>query len=260
MVPKKWLAVWLLLNFFIFWLVGLTSSGYSLEGYMPGESEKVYQYAPIVHTAPDDRPIGILYMVDYGGNLYYYIVWEDEYFSNSLIDELYRLFRGLVYGGATQDIEVVKVNPDNGTFYFQTYDHTNVHGRFLSNGSCLWEEENRVIPNCTVNGTHINVYTVTWNHMLSLLPQNGTERAVLPMRHMTPNDYVALGMFRRTQKTIAGVAVNSLLLAVVATLAFNGLMYVTWRKGYLTREEQRKVRDAIMDGWRKLKEKVRGSK
>ncbi|WP_258085006.1 hypothetical protein [Thermococcus thermotolerans] len=260
MVSKKWLAVWLLLNFFIFWLVGLTSSGYSLEGYMPGESGKIDQYAPVVYTAPNDRPVGILYMVDYDGVLYYYIVWEDEYFSNSLIDKLYRFFRGLVYGGATQDIEVVKVSPDNGTFYFQTYDHTNVHGRLLGDGSCLWIEEDKIIKDCAVNGTHINVYTVTWNHMLSLLPQNGTERAVLLMRHMTPNDYVALGMFRRTQKTIAGVAVNSLLLAVVATLTFNGVMYFAWRKGYLTGQGQRKVKDGIMDGWRKLKEKVRRSK
>jgi len=257
MVSKKWIAMWLVLNFLIFWFVGLASSGYSLEGYMPWESEKIDQYAPIVYTAPEDRPMGILYMIDYDGVLYYYIVWEDEYFSNSLIDKLYRFFRGLVYGGATQDIEVVKVNPENGTFYFQTYEHSDVHGKLLENGSCLWVDEKEVIPNCTVNGTHINVYVVTWNHMLSLIPAEDTERAVLPMKHMTPNDYVALGMFRRTQRTIAGVAINSLLLAVVTTLAFNGIMYVAWRKGYLTKEGQRKVKDEIMDGWRKLRERMK---
>ncbi|NJE00624.1 hypothetical protein [Thermococcus sp. JdF3] len=258
MVSKKWITTWLVLNFLIFWFVGLASSGYSMEGYLPGESDKVDHYTPVVYTAPDDKPVGILYMVDYDGVIYYYIVWEDEYFSNSLIDKLYRFFRGLVYGGATQDIEVVQVNPDNGTFYFQTYGHTNVNGQLLDNGSCLWIEENTVVPDCAANGTHVKVYVVTWNHMLSLLPENGTERVVLPMRHMTPDDYVALGMFRRTQYSMAGITFDSLFLAIVATLAFNGVMFAAWRKGYFTREQQRKVRNEIHDGWRKVKEWLKG--
>jgi len=257
MVSKKWITVWLVLNFLIFWFVGLASSGYSMEGYMPGQSEKISEYTPVVYTVPNDRPVGILYMVDYDGVLYYYIVWEDEYFSNSLIDKLYRFFRGLVYGGATQDIEVVKINPDNGTFYFQTYGHTDVNGKLLDNGSCLWVDENQVIPHCTVNGTHIKVYVVTWNHMLSLIPQNGTERAVLPMKHMTPNDYVALGMFRRTQYSMAGITFSSLLMAVVATLAFNAVMFTAWKKGYLTRETQRKNREQVKSILREILEKLR---
>ena len=257
MVSKKIIVSWLVLNFLIFWFVGLASSGYSLEGYMAGGSEKISKYTPVVYTDPTDRPMGVLYMVDYDGNLYYYIVWEDEYFSNSLIDKLYRFFRGLVYGGATQDIEVVKINPDNGTFYFQTYGHTDVNGKLLDNGSCLWVDENQVIPQCTVNGTHIKVYVVTWNHMLSLIPQDGTERAVLPMKHMTPNDYVALGMFRRTQYSMAGITFSSLLMAVVATLAFNAVMFTAWKKGYLTREAQRKNRERVKGILREMLEKLR---
>jgi hypothetical protein len=261
MVSKKLVTVWLVLNFLIFWFVGLASSGYSLEGYLPGQSEKVDQYIPLVYTSPDDKPVGILYMVDYDGTINYHIIWEDEYFSRSLIDKLYRFLRGLIYGGATQDIEVVRVNPDNGTFYFQTYEHTDVHGKLLEDGSCLWIDENKVIPDCTVNGTHIKVYVVTWNHMLSLIPKEGTEMVVLPTRHMTPDDYVALGMFRRTQKTIGGVAINFLLLAVVATLAFNGVFYWAWRKGYLTKESQRRVRketrSALREMWNSMSKKLK---
>ncbi len=233
MVSKKIMISWLILNFLIFWFVGLTSSGYSLKGYLPGESSLVDRYTPLIYTSPGDKPEGILYMVDYKGVIYYYIVWEDEYFSNSIIDKLYRFFRGLVYGGATQDVEVVKINPNNGTFYFQTYEHTNVHGKILSNGSCLWMDNGMIVENCTKNGTHIRVYAVTWNHMLSLLPEEETGQTVVPMRHMTPNDYVSLGMFRRTQRTIGGVAVNSLLTALIATIVFNGLAYGAWKKGYL---------------------------
>ncbi|ASJ08574.1 hypothetical protein A3L11_04730 [Thermococcus siculi] len=261
MVSKKWVAIWLILNFLIFWFVGLASSGYSMEGYLPGESERIEHYTPLVYTSPDDKPVGILYMVDYDGTLYYYIVWEDEYFSNSLIDKLYRFLRGLIYGGATQDIEVVSVNPDNGTFYFQTYEHTDVHGKLLEDGTCLWIEEDKVIPDCTVNETHIKVYVVTWNHMLSLIPESGTEMAVLPMRHMTPADYVALGMFRRTQKTIGGVAISSLFLAVIATLVFNGFFYWAWRRGYLTKESQRRARKetkrTLSDSWDSLMRKLK---
>ena len=257
MVGKKVVISWLVLNFLIFWFVGLASSGYSLEGYMPGQSEKISEYTPVVYTTPDDRPVGILYMVDYDGTLYYYIVWEDEYFSNSLIDKLYRFFRGLVYGGATQDIELVMVNPENGTFYFQTYGHTDVNGKLLEGGSCLWVDENQVIPQCTVNGTHIKVYVVTWNHMLSLIPQDGTERVVLPMKHMSPSDYVSLGMFRRTQYSMAGIAFNSLILSLMATLVFNAAMFVAWKKGYLTRETQRRNREQVKKALREFLERLR---
>ncbi|NJE30535.1 hypothetical protein E3E38_05655 [Thermococcus sp. 18S1] len=257
MVSKKWISTWLILNFFIFWSVGLYTSGYSLEGYLPWESEEAENYGPIVYTPPNDLPDGILYMVDWDGSIYYYIVWEDEYFDNWLIDRLYRFFRALVYGGATQDIEVVKVFPDNRTVYFQTYEHTDVWAIVAPNESCTWLEKDLIVPDCAENGTHVKVYSVTWNHMLSLIPQEGTVRVILPMRRMTPADYVILGMFRRTQHTIAGVAINSLFLALVATVVFNSVMYVAWRKGYLTKEGQRKIRNEIRDGWRKLKERLK---
>lgn len=222
-------ATWLLLNLLVFWFVGLASSGYSLEGYLPGQGEKVDRYTPIVYAKPNDMPQGILYMVDYDGTIQYYIVWEDEYFSNSVIDKLYRFFRGLVYSGATQDIEVVKVNPSDGTFYFQTKGHVDVHGKLLPSGKCLWIERNVTVPNCAENGTHIRVYVITWNHMLSLQSENGTVKTELRMKHMTPEDYVFLGMFRRTQYSMAGITVNSLTIAVLATLAFNGILYLSWR-------------------------------
>ena len=241
MVSKKWLTVWLILNFLIFWFVGLASSGYSLEGYLRGQSTKVDQYLPTIYSKPDDLPLGILYMVDYDGTISYHIVWEDEYFSNSIIDKLYRFFRGLVYSGATQDIEVVKVNPNNGTFYFQTYGHEDVHGRILPDGSCLWLERNLTVPNCTEKGTHIKVYVITWNHMLSIMPENGTVRAHLKIRHMTPDDYVSLGMFRRTQYSMAVITFSSLTLTLIVTLIFNLFLYVAWRLGYLTKESQTRI-------------------
>jgi hypothetical protein len=256
-MKRKWIALWIVLNFVVFWFVGLYTSGYSLEGYLPWESEKISEYSPIVYTKPDDRPAGILYMADMNGDLYYYIVWDDEYFSNAIIDKLYRFFRGLVYGGATQDIEVVRVNPDNGSFYFQTYGHTNVHGKLLANNECLWIEENKVIPDCAVNGTHIRVYVVTWNHMLSLIPENDTVRAVLPMRHMTPDDYIALGMFRRTQHTIAGVAFDSMALALLMTGLFNVVLYFSWKRGWLTRNYYKKVREETRRGKKRLEDEIK---
>ncbi|ASJ02208.1 hypothetical protein A3L09_02460 [Thermococcus profundus] len=259
MIPKKKLVaitIWLILNVIIFWFVGLVSSGYSLEGYLPGQSDRVEWYAPVVHTTPGDEPMGILYMVDRHGTIYYYIVWQDEYFSNSLIDKLYRFLRGLVYGGATEDIEVVRVNPNNGTFYFQTYRHTAIHGKLFPNGSCVLADENSIIQNCSVNGTHLRMYVVTWNHMLSLNPEAGTKGTFLPMRRMSPDDYVSLGMFRRTQKTIGGVTVSALGVAVAATLLLNGVLYWAWRRGYLTEENRRKARkgtkSAVRDTWDSL--------
>ncbi len=241
MVSKKWIAAWFAVNFFIFWSVGLYTSGYSLEGYLPWESKDAPTYSPIVYSLPDDKPDEMLYMVDKDGSVYYYIVWEDEYFSNWLIDKLYRFFRALVYGGATQDIEVVKVFPENRTVYFQTYGHTDVWVTVNPDGTCLWPADNVEISNCAENGTHVKVYSVTWNHMLSIVPQNGTVRTILPLRRMSPVDYVILGMFRRTQMTIAGVAVDSIILGLFVTLAFNTFLYVAWRLGYLNKETQIKT-------------------
>ena len=241
MVSKKWIAAWFVLNFFIFWSVGLYTSGYSLEGYLPWESKDAPTYSPIVYALSNDTPDGMLYMVDREGNVYYYIVWEDEYFDNWLIDRLYRFFRALVYGGATQDIEVVKVFPENRTVYFQTYGHRDVWATVNPDGTCLWPEEDVKVPDCAENGTHVKVYSVTWNHMLSIIPQNGTVRTTLPLKRMSPTDYVILGMFRRTQMTIAGVAVNSIVIALLVTLAFNVFLYVAWRLGYLTKESQTKI-------------------
>ena len=227
------IVLWLILNTLLFWFVGLASSGYSLEGYLPWETEKVKEYSPVVYAEPGDMPQGILYMVSRNGMIQYYIVWRDEYFSNSVIDKIYRFFRGLVYSGATQDIEVFKINPEDGAFYFQTRGHVEVHGKLLPGGKCLWLERNVTVPNCAENGTHVKLYVVTWNHMLSLQPENGTVRAELKMRHMTPEDYVSLGMFRRTQYSMAGITFSSLSLALLTTLAFNGVLYLAWRKGYL---------------------------
>ncbi|NJE09630.1 hypothetical protein [Thermococcus sp. MAR1] len=257
MVSKKLIAAWFVLNFFIFWSVGLYTSGYSLEGYLPRETEEARTYGPIVYTLPDDPPDELLYMSDGSGNIYYYIVWKDEYFGNWLIDRLYRFFRALVYGGATEDIEVVKVFPHNRTVYFQTYEHTDVWAVVNPDGSCVWFERDLTVPDCAENGTHVKVYSVTWNHMLSIIPAEGTERVTLPMRHMTPGDYVILGMFRRTQHTIAGVAVSSLLIALIVTAAFNIVLYVSWRKGYLTKEGQMRIINEVKDEWKDLKKKLK---
>ncbi|ANF22813.1 hypothetical protein [Thermococcus piezophilus] len=233
MAKKRWIALWLFANFIIFWCVGLYTSGYSPEGYLPWESAKIQEYTPIIYTSSGDEPYGILSMADIKGNIYYYIVWEDEYFHNMIIDRLYRFFRSLVYGGNTYDIEVVKIYPDNNSIYLQTYEHTDVWATMQPDGSCLWN--GHTIPDCTEKGTHVKVYVVTWNHMLSLTPKNGTIRVGnLPMRHMTVDDYVSLGMFRRTQETIGGVAINSMLISALFTVAFNVVLYVSWRKGYLS--------------------------
>ncbi|NJE47121.1 hypothetical protein E3E35_06840 [Thermococcus sp. GR7] len=244
MAKKIWIALWLFINLLIFWSVGLYTSGYSLEGYLPWESAKIQEYTPIIHTFPGDEPYGILYMVDIKGNIYYYIVWEDEYFHNTIIDRLYHFFRSLVYNGNTYDIEAVKIYPDNNSVYLQTYEHTDVWATIQPDESCLWNGQ--TIPDCTEKGTHVKVYVVTWNHMLSLTPENGTIRVEnLPMRQMTVDDYVSLGMFRRTQKTIGGVTVNSLLIAVLITVLFNVTLYAGWKRGYLSMEYYRKLKEEI---------------
>ena len=238
-------VLWLIGNVLVFWAVTLTASGYSLEGYLPWESSKVFTYSPVLHSKPGDKPTEILYMVGRNGELYYYIVWRDEYFSNSLIDKLYRLMRGLIYG-TSEDVEVFGVVPENSSFYFQTYGHSSVHGKILPDGSCLWSERGLTIPNCTVNGTHVKLYVVTWNHMLSLLPENDTVQVFPEMRHMTPEDYVALGMVKRTKYSIAGIAFNSLTASLVVTVLLNIILFVFLRRWLLLRRGRKNLRSRLL--------------
>lgn len=233
MVSRKLLSLWLVLNFFVFWAVWLYTTGYSAEGYLPWESGKAEQYSPYVYTPPGDRPVEILYMVDVNGTVHYYIVWEDEHFSNPIIDRLYRLFRRLAYRGSTKDVEVVEVNPDTGEFYFQTNGHTGVRGLIGPEGNCLVLETGKSVPNCTANGTHLKVYVVTWNHMLCLTPENGTSLTKdVPLRKMGPVEYSSLMMRRRIQKTIWGVAVDSVTFALGVTALLNVVLFsvLGWRK------------------------------
>jgi len=236
------LVLWLTGNVFVFWAVALTASGYSLEGYLPGESSKVFAYSPVLHSKPGDEPTEILYMVGRNGELYYYIVWHDEHFDNALLDRLYRVMRGLIYG-TTEDIEVFEIDPENGSFYFQTYDHSPVHGKIFPDGSCLWLERGLRVSNCTVNGTHVKLYVVTWNHMLSILRENGTVRVSPEMRHMTPEDYVALGMVKRTKYSIAGITFGSLTASLVVTVLLNLILFALWKRKLLLRGGRRNVRN-----------------
>lgn len=233
MVSKKPLTLWLFLNFLVFWAVWLYTTGYSAEGYLPGGSEKAEQYAPYVYTATDDRPLEMLYMVEPNGTVQYYVVWEDEHFSNPIIDRLYRLFRRLAYKGSTKDVEVVKINPATGEFYFQTDGHIGVRGVIEPNGNCLIFETGKTVSNCTIDETHLKVYVITWNHMLCLTPENGTVLAgSVPLRKMDPVDYSSLVMHKRTQKTIGGIAVDSIIFALSVTVVLNVVLFsvLGWRR------------------------------
>jgi len=238
-------VLWLIGNVFVFWAIALTASGYSLEGYLPWESSKVFTYSPVLYSEPGDEPTEILYMVGHSGGLYYYLVWRDEYFGNALLDKLYRVMRGLIYG-TSEDVEVFKVVPENGSFYFQTYGHSPVHGEMLPDGSCLWLERGLSVPNCTVNGTHVKLYVVTWNHMLSLLPDNNTVQVFPEMRHMIPEDYVALGMVKRTKYSIAGIAFDSLTASLAVTVLLNFILFVLLRRRFLLRGGRKNIRGRLL--------------
>jgi len=239
---KLLLAVWMLANVVVVFSLSLYQSGYTLKGYVPAYGKDALKYSPVLYAKPDDKPVRVLYELDRHGGISYYYVWPTESTGKPLVDRLYDYIRRLFYGSSA-DVEPVTVYPRNRTITFESYSHRRVWAKFVD-GDC-YVVGGEVVENCTVNGTHVKVYVVTWNHAFSLVPQSGLVRVNLTPEPMTPWEYAHYAIFRRANESIREAAIRSLILAVIVTALLNATGY------YLLVRRK---------GWEKIKRKLkRGS-
>ncbi|WP_457741937.1 hypothetical protein [Thermococcus sp.] len=238
MKRKLLLILWVLANIFVIFSLSLYQSGYTLKGYVPAYGKDALKYAPVLYANPDDRPVKVLYELDRHGGISYYYVWPTESTGKPLIDRFYDYVRRLFYGSSA-DVEPVTVYPKNQTITFESYSHRRVWAKFVD-GTC-YVVGGEAIENCTVNGTHVKVYVVTWNHLFSLLPQSGLVRVNLTPEPMSPWEYAHYSIFRRANESIREAAIRSLFLAVVVTAVLNLAGYYLLIK----RELWRKIRNEL---------------
>lgn len=224
------IAAWLVVNFFIVFSLALYESGYTIKGYFPAYGKSAREYAPVVYTPPRDAPQKALYDLGKGGGIVYYYIWPTESMGKPLIDRLYDYIRKLFYGSEA-DIEPITVYPENRTVTFESYGHEKIVATFDEHDCHI---ENETIRNCVLNGTHVKVYVVTWNHAFSLHPLNGTAPAEIELEPMSPWEYAHYAIFRRANESIKEAALRAALVAVVLTVAINvsGYYLLTRRGGW----------------------------
>jgi len=214
--------------------VVLYEQGYTVEGYLPYKTRLAEEYEPVLYVPPGDAPIAAFYMFNSSGSITYYFVWNGENTGKTLVDRAYSYMRSLFYGSSA-DVESITVVPDNRTVLFETTGHRAVVATF--NGTtCMYN--GAVIEDCTVNGTHVKVYVVTWNHLFSLEPVPGTVVADVKIHHMSPWDYVHYGIGRRNESIAAAARWAAFVSAVVTASFFLGVMYLR-RRGVFERLKEK---------------------
>ncbi|NJE09129.1 hypothetical protein E3E31_11455 [Thermococcus sp. M39] len=214
-------ALWIVFNFLLIFSIILYETGYTLEGYLPAHGEKALKYAPILYSQPNDKPQLILYSFDRSGGVWYYVIWEREKAGIPIIDQFYDYIRRLFYGSAI-DVEGIVVYPKNRTITFETYGHERIRAKFDSS-NCYYDRV--TIINCVENETHVKVYVATWNHLFTLIPQNGTVKANVKMKPMSPTDYIRYSIFRRMNEGIKEAVIKDLAIASIVTVLLNTLIY-----------------------------------
>ncbi|WP_457741355.1 hypothetical protein [Thermococcus sp.] len=224
--------------FFVTFSLALYESGYTLTGYFPSKSLNAKRYAPILYTPQDDKPEEILYMYNKTTHaITYYVIWGGEYTGRSVIDRLYEYIRSLFYGSGA-DVEPITVYSLNRTISFETSGHTEVWATF-SGTVCKYDDT--YIPNCTVNGTHVRVYVLTWNHLFTLEPQSGTHPVSIEVKPMSPTDYIRYSVGRRGESIAEGV-VRAILIALLSTVL------IVVASGYFLGKKK---------GWEKIRKKFK---
>ncbi len=229
---SKWkkllFVIWIILNFMMILGISLYETGYTLEGYLPAHGEKALRYSPIIYTFPKDKPELMLYTFERSGGVTYYVLWKGENSGKPIIDQLYKYIRLLFYGSA-EDIEPITVYPKNRTITFETYDHKRIWATF---GVLTCSYGNIVIDNCVENRTHVRIYTATWNHAFSLLPQKSTIKVNLAMKPMSPSEYIRYAIFRRMNESIKDAVYRALIMATTLTILINLIgYYILFRQG-----------------------------
>lgn len=233
------IAVWLVVNFFVVFSLALHESGYTLKGYLPAYGKNALEYAPVIYAPPGDTPKKVLYEMGTGGGITYYYIWSTEETGKLLIDRLYDYIRKLFYGSET-DIEPITIYPENRTVIFESYNHRKVVATF-DDYNCY--TGNKTIRNCVVNGTHVKVYVVTWNHAFSLYPKTGTIPVNVTPEPMSPWEYTHYAIFKRANESIKEAALRATLIAIVVTATINIMGYyifVKRRAGKKLKEKLRK--------------------
>jgi len=224
--------------FFVTFVLALYDSGYTLTGYFPSKSLDARRYAPLLYTLPGDEPELVLYMYNKSTHaITYYVIWSGEYTGEGIVDRLYEYLRSLFYGSST-DVESIDVYPLNRTVSFETSGHKRVWATF-SGTVCKYDDV--YVPQCTVNGTHVKVYVLTWNHLFTLEPHAGTQPTSVEVKPMSPNDYIRYRVGRRGKSIRKGVMMAFLTAIITTVLMVLGSWYLL---------EKRK-------GWEKLKERLR---
>ncbi len=229
MIGRKTLVVlWITGNLFLFFSIALYEGGYTIRGYFPAYGENATTYAPILYAPLNDEPERVLYLLGRGGGVSYYYVWPTERIGEPLVDRLYDYIRRLFYGSEA-DIESITVYPENRTIAFETYGHRKVVASF-DERNCYIDGE--TITGCVVNGTHVKVYVVTWNHVFSLHPKEGTVPINVTPEPMSPWEYMHYSIFRRTNESIKDAIIRAFAVATGVTSLLNvGGYYLLARRG-----------------------------
>ena len=215
------IVVWLVVNFLVVFSLALYGSGYTLKGYFPAYGKNAQEYVPILYALPEDTPKKVLYEMGTGGGIAYYYIWPTEETGKPLIDRLYDYVRRLFYGSEV-DIEPITVYPENRTITFETYEHRKVVASF----------DGETVTDCVVNGTHVKVYVVTWNHAFSLYPREGTVPIHVTPEPMSPWEYMHYSIFRRANESIKEAAIRAFIVAIGITVLVNiGGYYLLIRRG-----------------------------
>ncbi len=215
--------------FFVTFSLALYESGYTLVGYFPSKSMDAKRYAPLIYTPPGDEPELVLYMYNKTtGSITYYFIWSGEYTGRGILDRLYEYVRSLFYGSSA-DVEPINVYPSNRSISFETSGHKRVWATF-SGTVCNYDDV--YVPHCTVNGTHVKVYVLTWNHLFTLEPQSSTYPVLIKVKPMSPTDYIRYSVGRRGESIREGV-LKALIAATLSTIlvAVGSWYYLGKRKG-----------------------------
>jgi len=147
-------------NLILFWLMVIHTSVFS-SVYTCDKSKNienfVIEHCPLIESKDKIESIGIEYK---NSTIIYRIIWEDEFYPNQLIDNIYRVYRKVKYGSA-KDIEYFAIRLKEKQYYdiffetykilfFNIYKHRKIH-KVINGNSCK----------------KIKIKVDTWNHLFN---------------------------------------------------------------------------------------------
>jgi len=176
------------------------------------------KFAPAIVHPPDlgEEPEVCLFDVIEQDTTYlinYWISWRDEIHPNSIVDEIFRIFRHTYYGGkTTKDIEQIQIIVSKKTGYvtnvkFRTEPHNKPDVFFprrklmvinkTDNGymRIVGDTEQEIHPTFLYN-SRVKLKVQTWNHLFTITEDGVT--LDIPLLWMDANLYRNLKITRRS--------------------------------------------------------------